>query len=185
VGAYVYPVHRLDRSTSGVLVFALDKDAAAALGRAFEEGTVEKRYLALVRGVPPERVRVDHALSREDGDPQAAVTEFVTLARYGRYALVQARPETGRTHQIRRHLKHLSCPIIGDVRYGKGEHNRFFRTHHGLHRLALHAASLALTDPATCERVTIEAPLPELLARTLAALDKSRVEEASATKISG
>jgi tRNA pseudouridine65 synthase len=188
VGAYVYPAHRLDRATSGVLVFALDKDAAAALGRAFEEGSVEKRYLALVRGAPPDHVRVDHALSREDGDPQTAVTEVVTLARYGRYALVEARPETGRTHQIRRHLKHLSCPIIGDVRYGKGEHNRFFRTRYGLHRLALHAASLTLTDPSTAERVTIEAPLPGLLARTLAALEESRGEgreEENQTKFSG
>lgn len=179
VGAYVYPVHRLDRATSGVLVFALDKDAAAALGRAFEQGAVEKRYLALVRGAPPAHVRVDHALSREDGDPRAAVTEITTLARYGRYALVEARPETGRTHQIRRHLKHLSCPIIGDVRYGKGEHNRLFRERHGLHRLALHAASLTLTDPATTERVTIESPLPELLQMTVAALEGLCGEDAT------
>jgi tRNA pseudouridine65 synthase len=184
VGAYVYPVHRLDRATSGVLVFALHKDAAGALGRAFEEGSVLKRYLALVRGAPPDRVRVDHALSRDDGDPQAAVTEITTLARYGRYALVEARPETGRTHQIRRHLKHLSCPIIGDVRYGKGEHNRLFRARHGLHRLALHAASLTLIDPSTAERVTIEAPLPELFARTLEALEQSRPEEVNAAKFS-
>ena len=173
VGAYVYPVHRLDRATSGVLVFALSAEAARALGSAFEQGTVKKRYVALVRGTPPEHARVDHALSQEDDKPaQSAVTELSTLCRYGRYALVEARPETGRTHQIRRHLKHLSCPIIGDVKYGKGEHNRFFRTHYGLHRLALHAASLALVDPATGEQVTIEAPMPEVLRSTLAALAK-------------
>lgn len=170
IGAYVYPAHRLDRATSGVLVFALSAGAASALGRDFEKGRVDKRYLALVRGAPPAFARVDHALSREDGDPQHAVTELTTLARYGRYALVEARPKTGRTHQIRRHLKHLSCPIIGDVRYGKGEHNRFFREHHGLHRLALHARSLTLADPSTGERVVIEAPVPAVLARTLAAL---------------
>jgi tRNA pseudouridine65 synthase len=163
-------VHRLDRATSGVLVFALDVSTARAVGLAFQEGSIEKRYLALVRGAPPDRARVTHALSRENGEPQAAVTEILTLARYGRYALVEARPESGRTHQIRRHLKHLSCPIIGDVRYGKGEHNRFFRTQHGLHRLALHAMSLSLVDPSTGERITIEAPLPEVLARTLTAL---------------
>jgi tRNA pseudouridine65 synthase len=172
VDRYVYPVHRLDRATSGVLVFALSQEAARHVGRTFEEGEVVKRYLALVRGAPPDRVRVDHALSREDGDPQPAVTEIATLSRYGRYALVEARPETGRTHQIRRHLKHLSCPIIGDVRYGKGEHNRFFREHHGLHRLALHAASLTLRDPSTTERVTISAPLPDVLARTLLSLEE-------------
>ena len=173
VGAYVYPAHRLDRGTSGVLVFALSADAARALGRAFEGGLVIKRYLALVRGVPPDHVRVEHALSSDDGGPaRAAVTEFRTLERYGRYALVEAMPETGRTHQIRRHLKHLSCPIIGDVRYGKGEHNRWFRARHGLHRLALHASRLTLEDPATNETVLIEAPLPEELARTLRALER-------------
>jgi tRNA pseudouridine65 synthase len=173
VGAYVYPVHRLDRGTSGVLVFALSADAARALGLAFEDGQVRKRYVALVRGAPPDRVRVEHALSSDDGGPaRAAVTEFRTLSRYGRYALVEATPRTGRTHQIRRHLKHLSCPIIGDVRYGKGEHNRWFRTRHRLHRLALHASCLTLDDPATNDEVTIESPLPEELARTLHVLER-------------
>jgi tRNA pseudouridine65 synthase len=182
VGAYLYPVHRLDRATSGVLLFALDVGAARAIGNAFQEGRVEKRYLALVRGAPPDQARVTHPLSRDDGEPQPAVTEITTLARYGRYALVEARPESGRTHQIRRHLKHLSCPIIGDVRYGKGEHNRLFRTRHGLHRLALHAASLTLADPSTGERVTIEAPLPEVFARTLTALAKGGTGETASTK---
>jgi len=171
VGAYVYPVHRLDRATSGVLLFALSADAARSVGAAFEAGRVEKRYLALVRGNPPDHVLVDHPLSQDDDKPaRDARTGIVTLARYGRYALVEAIPQTGRTHQIRRHLKHLSCPIIGDVRYGKGEHNRFFRTEFALHRLALHATRLTLTDPATGEPATIEAPLPDELAQTLAAL---------------
>jgi tRNA pseudouridine65 synthase len=182
VGAYLYPVHRLDRATSGVLLFALDVGAARAIGNAFQEGRVEKRYLALVRGAPPDQARVTHPLSRDDGEPQPAVTEITTLARYGRYALVEARPESGRTHQIRRHLKHLSCPIIGDVRYGKGEHNRLFRTRHGLHRLALHAASLTLADPSTGERVTIEAPLPEVFARTLTALAEGGTGETASMK---
>lgn len=175
VHAYVYPVHRLDRATSGVLVFALSQAAAQELGAAFALGTVAKRYLALVRGNPPDSIVVDHPLSQDDGKPpQQARTELVTLARYGRYALVEAMPKTGRTHQIRRHLKHLSCPIIGDVRYGKGEHNRYFRTEFGLHRLALHATSLTLTDPATGERVTIRAPLPAELERTLGALGSTQ-----------
>lgn len=173
LGAYLYPVHRLDRATSGVLLFALTADAARTLGDAFSRGAVKKRYLALVRGAPPEFVRVDHALSREDGKPaQPATTNIRTLARYGRYALVEATPETGRTHQIRRHLKHLSCPIIGDVRYGKGDHNRLFRARYGLHRLALHASSLTLADPATNDEVTIEAELPAIVAATLDALER-------------
>lgn len=174
VGRYVYPVHRLDRATSGVLVFALSEEAARELGAAFALGRVEKHYLALVRGNPPDETLVDHPLSQDDGKPpQAARTHVFTRARYGRYALVEAWPKTGRTHQIRRHLKHLSCPIIGDVRYGKGEHNRFFRTEHGLHRLALHATSLTLTDPATHEPVTIHAPLPAELERTFMALARA------------
>jgi len=180
VGAYVYPVHRLDRATSGVLLFALSPEAARAVGAAFAEGRVEKRYLALVRGAPPEHVRVDHALSQDDGKPpQPAVTHVRTLARLGRYALVEATPETGRTHQIRRHLKHLSCPIIGDVRYGKGEHNRLFRSRHGLHRLALHATSLTLDDPATSRSVTIHAPTPEILTATIAALERESTAPAA------
>lgn len=172
VGAYVYPVHRLDRATSGVLLFALTADAARELGSAFAGGLVEKRYVALVRGAPPDHVRLSHPLSQEDGrTPQPAVTTLRTLARYGRYAWVEAFPETGRTHQIRRHLKHLSCPIIGDVRYGKGDHNRFFRTRYDLHRLALHAASVEVRDPAANSSVMIAAPIPEILARTLEALE--------------
>jgi tRNA pseudouridine65 synthase len=174
VGAYVYPVHRLDRATSGVLVFALSADAARAVGGAFERGEVEKRYLALVRGNPPDEAIVEHPLSQEDGKPaQEARTSIFTRARYGRYALVEAIPKTGRTHQIRRHLKHLSCPIIGDVRYGKGDHNRYFRSELGLHRLALHATSLSLLEPSTGERVTIRAPLPVELETTLALLDRA------------
>jgi tRNA pseudouridine65 synthase len=176
VGAYVYPAHRLDRATSGVLVFALSADAARALGDAFARGAVKKRYLALVRGAPPDFARVEHPLSQDDGKPpQPAVTNVRTLDRYGRYALVEAAPETGRTHQVRRHLKHLSCPIIGDVRYGKGEHNRLFRDRYGLHRLALHAESLTLSDPATNQRVTIHAPLPPILATTLDALNQGNL----------
>jgi tRNA pseudouridine65 synthase len=178
VGAYVYPVHRLDRATSGVLVFALSSEAARDVGVALASGSVEKRYLALVRGAPPDHARVEHALSQdEEGKPpQPACTELSTLARYGRYALVEARPETGRTHQIRRHLKHLSCPIIGDVRYGKGEHNRWFRSEYGFHRLALHASSLTLEDPSNRERVTIDCPLPAAFASVLEALARDAVE---------
>jgi len=172
VGCYVYPVHRRDRGRSGVLVFARTKDAARAQSEAFEQGVVTKRYLALVRGVPPDEERIEHALSREDGGPaKPATTELRTLARYGRYALVEATPKTGRTHQIRRHLKHLSCPIIGDVRYGKGLHNRWFREHYALSRLALHAASLTLSDPTTLCTVTIQSPLPADLAAALARLE--------------
>jgi tRNA pseudouridine65 synthase len=200
-GRRVHPVHRLDRGTSGVLVFALDPEAARRLGAAFagggdsdaadsEERTwpagesasvpgverVEKVYVALVRGRAPEHAVVDHPIPRSEGGPRVpAVTVVRRLGiaepEPGRlYSLVEARPATGRLHQVRRHLKHLAHPVIGDVEYGKGEHNRYFRVGFGLHRLALHALALTLPHPATGERLRIDAPLPPDLAGPLAAL---------------
>jgi len=171
IGAWVYPVHRLDRGASGVLLFALSSEAARVLCGRFERGEMQKRYHALVRGAPPDELVIEHALRAEDDGPaQAAVTAVTRLAQYGRYAWVEARPRTGRLHQIRRHLKHIACPIIGDIRYGKGEHNRFFRENHNLGRLALHASALGTTALHSGTPLVIEAPLPGELERTLAAL---------------
>jgi tRNA pseudouridine65 synthase len=171
VGRHVHAVHRLDRATSGVLLFALDPATARRMQEQFEAGTVAKRYLALVRGIPPEEGVIDHPIPRdEDGPRVPALTEFRRLAVFERYALVEARPRTGRRHQIRRHFKHLSHPLIGDVRYGKGEHNRLFRDRFGLHRLALHALELAFEHPETGESVRIVAPMPEDLAGPLRAM---------------
>jgi len=167
LGQWVYPVHRLDRGASGVLLFGLSSGAARELCRQFEEHMAEKRYLALVRGSPPDSLEIDHPLRPDNGDvPQAACTSVRKLQQYGRYAWVEARPKSGRLHQIRRHLKHISCPIIGDVRYGKGEHNRLFREHYGLHRLALHAAELRVQAPSGA-RLVVEAPLSGDLAHTV------------------
>jgi tRNA pseudouridine65 synthase len=93
-----------------------------------------------------------------------------------RYSLVRAEPETGRYHQIRRHLKHLAHPIVGDVKYGKGEHNRVFRQHYDVHRLLLHAIRLSFNDPKTNERVEVTAPLDaeyERAIRIFSGLDRS------------
>lgn len=164
VGRHVYPVHRLDRSTSGALVLALDPETARALQEQFEAGEVRKRYLALVRGIPPEEGTVDHPIPRSpDGPRVPAVTWFRRLGTFERYSLLEVVPRTGRLHQIRRHLKHISHPLIGDVRYGKGEHNRLFRERFGLHRLALHALELRLANP----QLGFVAPVPEDLAGTL------------------
>jgi tRNA pseudouridine65 synthase len=161
LGQWVYPVHRLDRSASGVLVFGMSPEAARALCEQFERHEVNKHYLALVRGAPADELTIDHPLRPDNSDePQAAVTHVRKLSQYGRYAWVEARPLTGRLHQIRRHLKHVSCPLIGDVRYGKGEHNRLFREQYDLHRLALHAARLEVAHPLSGERMTFVAPLP-------------------------
>jgi tRNA pseudouridine65 synthase len=165
VGAWVWPVHRIDRGASGAVVFALDVDAARALGAAFSGGGVDKRYLALTRGHPPDHVVIDHPIPRQVGGPRApAITEVWRRETFGRYALIEARPRTGRVHQIRRHLKHVSCPLIGDVRYGKGEHNRLFRDRYDLHRLALHASRLVVPHP-DGGSVDVTAPLaPDLAA---------------------
>jgi tRNA pseudouridine65 synthase len=168
VNAYVYPIHRLDRGASGIVLFALDKEAARAFSEAWTEA--DKRYLAITRGHPAEHVVVDHAIPKAPGEARVtAVTEIWRLETFGRYALVEARPRTGRLHQIRRHLKHLSCPLIGDVRYGKGEHNRLWREKFGLHRLALHATSLRVPHPEGGE-LAVTCPLaPELVAAITAA----------------
>ncbi len=174
IGARVYPVHRLDRATSGILLFALDSTTAAAASSCFAEAKVEKTYLALVRGVAPEHVVVDHPLRPDRGrERQPAVTEIWRLSANPaeHCSLVQARPRTGRLHQIRRHLKHLSHPIVGDVRYGKGNINRHYREAWQLNRLALHAARLRLPHPVTGVALDILAPLPEDLARVLIGLE--------------
>jgi tRNA pseudouridine65 synthase len=171
LGVFVHPLHRLDRGSSGVLLFALDVETARAIGDEFAAGRVAKRYLALVRGIPPERFEIDHALPRDEDkrSPRVeAFTEFERLEVIGRYALVAARPRTGRLHQIRRHLKHISCPILGDVTYGKGAHNRMCRTRYGLGRLFLHAASLEVELDGA--RRSFGAPLAVELEAALAAM---------------
>lgn len=180
-GRYVHPVHRLDRGTSGVLVFAFTAPVARALGLQFEEGRVRKQYLALVRGWPPESGTLDHALRRLDPapprddrgratQPQPAITTWRRLARReepvalgphptSRYALVHVEPLTGRQHQIRRHFKHLGHPLIGDSTYGKGAHNRWWAAELGLQRLWLHAHRLSLTHPGRGHELELVAPL--------------------------
>ncbi|HEY0705891.1 MAG TPA: pseudouridine synthase [Polyangia bacterium] len=168
VGKPAHPVHRLDRSASGVVLFALTKDAARSLGDAFASGRVDKRYLALVRGHPPEDVVIDHPIpAREGGVRVSARTRVRALGTWERYGLCEARPLTGRLHQIRRHLKHIACPIIGDVNYGKGEHNRRFREEFALHRLALHAFALGFSHPVSGAWMTVTAAPSEELAACL------------------
>jgi len=177
IGEHVHPVHRLDRGTSGALVFARTREAAAALSRAFEEGRVEKRYLALVRGTPPEAGVVDYPIQKTEGGPRVpAVTRFRRLATstVDRCSLVLAMPETGRLHQIRRHLRHIDHPLVGDVKHGSGEINRRFRAEYGLLRLGLHAEHLAFDHPITSQRIAITAAVPDDFGGPLAALGLPR-----------
>jgi tRNA pseudouridine65 synthase len=170
IGQWVYPVHRLDRATSGVLLFALSPEHARTLQRAFSEREVDKTYLALVRGKPPPRGVIDSPMEkREDGPRVEAVTEYETLfiSDVIRLSLVEARPRTGRRHQIRRHLRRINHPVAGDVRYGKGIENRQYRAEIGLYRLALHASRLSFTHPTTGEAVAFASQVPADLADPL------------------
>ena len=177
----LHAIHRLDHATSGVLLLARDARTAAVLSGQFESRAVDKRYIAIVRGEPANAFQVDHPLSGSDGRGagKPALTRFRTLARLrlpiplarhpeARYALVEAQPETGRYHQIRRHLKHAAHPIVGDVKYGKGEHNRVFRQHYGVHRLLLHARGLSFVDPVDQSQISVEAPFDAAFAKALA-----------------
>ncbi len=183
----VFPVHRLDKPTSGVLLFALSSDVARKTCELFMQQQVTKTYLALVRGHAPEYCRIDHPLREEDDrNPQAqrdkpaqpAITDIERLAcvelpvavdRYphSRYSLVRCQPLTGRRHQIRRHLKHISHPIIGDAKHGKGQHNRFFQQAYGVHRLLLAATEFRMPHPVTGEPLHLQAALDEPFRRLL------------------
>lgn len=179
-GQSIFLVHRLDRATSGCLLVAFDREAASALGKAWMAGEVRKTYLAVCRGWPADAAfTVDHPLDGGPGKPQKkpAITRFERLATCeldmpssgfttSRYALLRARPETGRFRQIRRHLKHLSHHLIGDTSHGDGRHNRNFRML-GIHRMLLHAESLEFIDPATGQPVHVVAPAEGEFARAL------------------
>ena len=169
IGQWVYPVHRLDRATSGVLVFALSSEHARALQESLGERSFHKTYLALVRGTPPERGVIDSPMAKREGGPDVeSITEYESLfVSDRRLSLVEARPQTGRRHQIRRHLRRIDHPIAGDVNYGNGADNRRYRAELGLYRLALHAKRLSFLHPASGERVTFESPVPEDLAEPL------------------
>jgi len=177
LGQPVWPVHRLDRGTSGVLLFALSAEVASLLGAMFEQGRMEKRYLALVRGWPREDAGlIDHPLARDPELPSAgqplldAQTRWQVLARHEwplatdprfattRVALLAAEPLQGRRHQIRRHLKHIAHPILGDATHGKGLLNRAVAAHLGVQRLWLHAETLRLTHPVTGAALALHAP---------------------------
>jgi tRNA pseudouridine65 synthase len=169
IGQWVYPVHRLDRATSGVLVFALSSEHARALQDSFSTRAVNKTYLALVRGTPPPNGVIDSPMAKREGGPDvASVTEYETLfVSDRRLSLVEARPRTGRRHQIRRHLRRIDHPLAGDVNYGNGPDNRRYRAELGLYRLALHAQRLSFVHPRSGERVNFESAVPEDLAGPL------------------
>jgi tRNA pseudouridine65 synthase len=179
-GAALWPVHRLDKGCSGVLLLARDVDTARRLGAAFAAGRVTKHYLALVRGWPADSGEIDYPLARDPEQPSAgqerrpALTRWRVLRRYEwplasrpghdatRCALVEVAPQSGRRHQIRRHFKQLAHPLIGDATHGKGPLNRLLATWLGVQRLWLHATCLQLVHPSSGQPLRIDAaPGPE------------------------
>lgn len=170
LGRRVYPVHRLDRPTAGVLIFALSSESAGRLSALFRERQVEKTYLAIARGHCPLTGLIDHDLApSREAAPRPARTQFQRLATVelpiavgpypcARYSLVRVCPEAGRYHQIRKHFHHISHHLVGDTVYGDGRHNRLFRAHFGWHRLCLLAESLSFQHPYSQATVNITTP---------------------------
>lgn len=181
LGQHVFPVHRLDKPTSGLVIFALSSDIARELSLMFGRGEIGKTYLAFVRGHTPPSISIDYPLRDEvdskgrktkQGAIKEAATELKTMAswtipepvdRYpeARYSKVELNPLTGRFRQLRRHMKHISHPILGDVRYGKGTHNRFIQECVGIKRLWLHAHRLVFHHPDTGAVLTIGSETPK------------------------
>ncbi len=183
VGRYLYPVHRLDRPTSGIMVFALNKISAQQLSTQFSEREVQKIYVALVRGYLDDEGVIDYPLKpkldaianklvQQEKSEQTAITYYQTLQRISlpfavgrydtvRYSLVKVMPKTGRKHQIRRHLAHLRHPLIGDINYGDNKQNPFFAQQFGLSRLMLFAKALAFQHPETGELMRFELPFEQ------------------------
>ena len=172
IGQFVYPLHRLDRGTSGVLLMGLTKDTARAVHAAFTGRHIRKTYVAVVRGWSPKEGTLDRPLRKIYGDKEDALTHFRTLAhgvlpfpvgRYpeARYSLVEARPVTGRKHQIRRHLSNASYPVVGDTVHGDGKHNRLFRSVFDCYHVLLHALHIELEHPHTGDLLSLSARIPE------------------------
>ncbi len=184
IGQYVHPVHRLDKPTSGVLIFALNAEIAQVMSELFRSREVQKEYIAVVRGYTKEQELIDHSLKQMldtkeqkklgiTKEAQEAQTQYERLAtvelpyavsRYpvARYSLVKLLPKSGRKHQLRRHMKHIFHPIVGDTKHGRGEHNKLFREKFDCHRLLLHSSKIRFLHPVTKEEIVIEAGVDEI-----------------------
>lgn len=175
LGRRVFPAHRIDRKTSGILLFALEKELLPMLGKQFADHTAQKEYLAIVRGYLPESGEIDYALFTDSGVLQDAKTYYRCLGQSelpfasgknatSRYSLALALPHTGRMHQIRKHFSHIFHPIIGDRPHGCNKQNKLFLERFQMNRMMLHAHRLHISHPVTNSPVHIEAaPSPEFM----------------------
>jgi tRNA pseudouridine65 synthase len=181
LGQYVYPCHRIDRKTGGVLLFALNKEYNSLLQQQFSEGLIEKKYLAIVRGYTEDKGMIDYSLKNEKEKVQEALTHYKTIDRVevsmpfgkhetSRYSLVEVSPKTGRLHQIRKHLAHILHPIIGDRPHGCNKQNKLFKEKFEMTTMMLHAAELSFYHPDTKEEVLITANLQNEFIRMIGEL---------------
>ena len=179
LGQPVYPAHRIDRKTGGVLLFALNSEVLSLLQTRFMQNEMEKRYLAIVRGYTENSGEIDYALRREDGVLQSACTHYQTLARaelpvpFGkhatsRYSLVAVTPLSGRMHQIRKHFSHIYHPIIGDRPHGCNKQNRLFKERWQMTTMLLHAEELCFVHPVSEQKIRIKAPIQDEFQRMMA-----------------
>lgn len=166
----VYPAHRIDRKTGGILLFALNEEVNRQLQIMFAEKKMSKTYLAIVRGYSEDVGVIDYPLVNESGKTQEATTSYKTLSKaelkvpFGkhetsRYSLVEISPETGRMHQIRKHFAHILHPIIADRAHGCNKQNRLFKEKWEMDTMLLHALKLSFDHPVTSERIEIKANL--------------------------
>jgi tRNA pseudouridine65 synthase len=164
-GHYLYPVHRLDRQTSGVVLFALESKIVTFFKDRWHSDEVEKRYACMASGALPVAGYFDNSLRNKKGFKQECYTKFEPLAYFDHYefpsTLCDVTIKTGRRHQIRRHFSRHMKNLVGDTRYGKGKINDFYREHYNLERLFLHAHYLRLPHPTKSERIEIHAPMSE------------------------
>jgi len=182
LGQRVYPCHRLDRKTSGVLLFALDQETHRLMQTKFADGKMKKKYLAILRGYTSNKGIIDYPLKKEDGVLQEAVTAYKTLDRSeleipfsgqptSRYSLVQIEPLTGRMHQIRKHFAHIFHPIIGDRPHGCNKQNKLFKEKWDMTTMMLHASMLKFQHPYISEEVFISAELSSEFKRVVSILN--------------
>ncbi|GAB3920992.1 pseudouridine synthase [Larkinella terrae] len=181
LGQRVYPVHRLDRKTGGILLFALSEAMNSIMQQRFAEGDIQKTYLAIVRGYTADELEIDYPLRRDDGLVQEAFTKLKTLRRtevpvpFGkhptsRYSLVELTPTTGRFHQLRKHLAHIFHPIIGDRPHGCNKQNRLFLEQYAMNTMLLHANRIRFHHPVSAKEIVISAPVQSEFKRMLAVL---------------
>jgi tRNA pseudouridine65 synthase len=184
LGQKVYPVHRLDRKTSGVLLFALDPEMNSLMQTAFMERKIDKTYLALVRGFTPASGSIDDPLTDDRGRSFEALTHYSTIQRFeipvpfgkhstSRYSLVEVKPETGRMHQIRKHFAHILHPIIGDRPHGCNKQNKLFLEKWNMNTMLLHARELRFVHPLSMIEINMEAELSNDFQRTLDLMEKA------------